>query len=84
MHLNLSLSKAINIGRSSIAFGVNVFNLFDKPYAVDVHRLTGIVDDPGQYYNRNIGQDYSDSYYDRPWMRSSNREINFFVEIGFE
>ena len=21
---------------------------------------------------------------DRPWMKSSNREINFFVEIGFE
>ena len=84
MYLDLSLSKSIEIGRSSLSFGVNIFNIFDKPYAIDVHRLTGKTDDPGQYYNRNIGEDYSASYYDRPWMKSSNREINFFVEIGFE
>ncbi len=84
MHLDMSISKSIKIGRSSLAFGVNIFNLFDKPYSIDVHRLTGKVDDPGRYYTRKIGEDYSHSYYDRPWMRSSNREINFFVEIGFE
>ena len=64
-------------------FNWNVFNIFDKPYIIDVYYLSGKVDDPGSYYTDRVGVEVAGSYYDRPWMRSSNREINFFVEIGF-
>ena len=83
MHFNLSLSKDIKFGKSSLTFGVNVFNVLDEPYAIDIYELTGKVDDPGTYYTRNIGYDYSGTYFDRPWMKSNNREINFFIGVGF-
>ena len=63
--------------------GVNVFNLFDKPYIIDVYPLTGNAVRPGEYYEKDIGKAISGSYYDRPWMYSSNREINFFVRLDF-
>ena len=67
-------------------FGVNIFNLFDKPYTMDIHRITGNADYPGEFYDRDIGKrdGVSGSFYDRPWMYSNNREINFFVRINFE
>ena len=83
MHFNLSLSKDIKFGKSSLTFGVNIFNVLDEPYAIDIYELTGKVDDPGTYYERNIGYDYSGTYFDRPWMKSNNREINFFIGVGF-
>ena len=48
-----------------------------------MYALTGNADYPGEYYEKNIGEDRSGSYYDRPWMYSSNREINFFIRIDF-
>ena len=80
---NLSLSKDIKINKKNkVSLGVNIFNIFNKPYVVDVHQLSGKVDDPGIYYSKEIGKKVSGSHYDRPWMRSTSREINFF--IGFE
>jgi len=83
MYFDMMLSKSINVGKSKISLGVNIFNIFDEPYAIDVHRLSGKVDDPGSYYNNKISYDYAASYYDRPWMKSNNREINFFIGIDF-
>ena len=33
--------------------------------------------------DKSVGKYVSGSYYDRPWMYSDNREINFFVRIDF-
>ena len=81
--MDLSLSKEIKFRRQVLMLGMNVYNLFDKPYPIDVYSITGNADNPGEYYDKNIGESISGSYYDRPWMYSSNREINFFVKIEF-
>ena len=67
-------------------FGMNIFNLFDKPYPIDIYPITGDPDYPGEFYDRKIStpDGVSGSYYDRPWMYSTNREINFFVRIDFD
>ena len=81
--MDLSLSKEFLMNRHRMMLGMNVYNLFDKPYPVDVYSITGTADSPGEYYEDNIGREISGSYYDRPWMYSSNREINFFIRIDF-
>jgi len=81
--MDISLSKEFQMDRHRMMLGMNVFNLFDKPYPVDVYSITGTADSPGEYYEDNIGGEISGSYYDRPWMYSSNREINFFIRIDF-
>ena len=81
--LNLSLSKGFKIGNHKITLGTNVFNLLDDPYPVDIYRLSGNATYPGAYYDKSVGKYVSGSYYDRPWMYSDNREINFFVRIDF-
>tara|TARA_Y100000590_G_C15284174_1_gene849973 strand:- start:18 stop:731 length:714 start_codon:yes stop_codon:yes gene_type:complete len=81
--LNLSLSKFVKIGKHKLTMGANVYNLLDDPYAIDIYRLSGDANNPGEYYNKFIGKSISGSYYDRPWMFSNNREINFFVRIDF-
>ena len=84
--MNLSLSKSIKMKRHSLMIGTNIYNLFDKPYPVDIYPLTGTADYPGEYYDREVGKidGRSGAYYDRPWMYSSNREINLFVRIDFK
>ena len=84
--MNLSLSKEIKIRKHTLMLGTNIFNLFDEPYPIDIYPLTGQADDPGLYYTRNVGKldGRSGAYYDRPWMYSSNREINFFIRIDFD
>ena len=81
--MDLSVSKEFQMNRHRMMLGMNIFNLFDKPYPVDVHFVTGTADSPGEYYEDEIGRQISASYYDRPWMYSSNREINFFIRIDF-
>ena len=82
--LNLSLSKYFNIGNNHrMAIGMNVYNLLDDPYIIDIYRLSGNANYPGAYYDKSVGKAISGSYYDRPWMYSNNREINFFVRIDF-
>ena len=67
-----------------MTFGSNIFNILDQPYPIDIYQLTGTADSPGEYYDESIGKYISGSYYDRPWMYSSNREINFFIRVDFE
>ena len=81
--MDLSISKEFKMKKHTTMFGVNVYNLFDKPYPIDVYEITGNADYPGDYYEKNIAIDYSGSFYDRPWMYSSNREVNFFIRIEF-
>ena len=45
--------------------------------------LSGKVNDPGSYYSRNVGVEYSGTYFDRPWMSASGREINFSIGVEF-
>ena len=82
--MDVSVSKKIQLRSHRMMLGVNVYNLFDKPYTIDIYPVTGTADKPGEYYEKNIGRNISGSYYDRPWMYSSNREINFFVRIDFK
>jgi len=79
--MDMSISKEFEVGDNMVMFGMNIFNLFDKPYPFSVYPLTGRSDRPGEYYEKNIGTELSGSYYDRPWYFSNNREINFFVRF---
>ena len=82
--MDLSLSKEIQLRDHRMMLGMNVYNLFDKPYTIDIYPITGNADKPGEYYEKNIARNISGSFYDRPWMYSSNREINFFIRIDFK
>ena len=44
-----------------------------------------MIPNPGDYYldEVGVGGEYSGAYYDRPWMYSSPREINFFIKLEF-
>ena len=79
--MDISLSKEIDVRKHTIMFGVNIYNIFDKPYPFSVYPLTGTPNRPGEYYEKYIGKELSGSFYDRPWYYSNNREINFFVRI---
>ena len=81
--MDISLSKGFEVGDSKFMVGANIFNLFDKPYPISIHNLTGTADNPGKYYEDNIGVEVSSQLYDRPWYYSNNREINFFVRVEF-
>ncbi len=83
MSFDLKLSKHFEIGRSKLFFGVDVYNVLNDTYPIDVHFLSGKVDDPGTYYTRNIGYEYSGTYYDNPWMSATGREINFSIGVEF-
>jgi len=82
--MDLSLSKEVQLRDHRLMLGMNVYNLFDKPYTIDIYPITGNADKPGEYYEKNIARNISGSFYDRPWMYSSNREINFFIRIDFK
>ena len=79
--MDMSLSKEFVRKKHTIMLGMNIFNIFDKPYPFSVYPLTGTSDRPGEYYEKNIGKEISGSFYDRPWYYSSNREVNFFIRI---
>ena len=71
-----------------VTLGLNVFNIFDWREPWGVWPLTGLAEDPGEYYmkevkNQSDGGTLSGSYYDMPWRYSSPREINFFVRFDF-
>ena len=61
----------------------DINNILDDQYPVDVHFLSGKVNDPGAYYSRNVGFEYSGTYFDNPWMSATGREINFSIGIEF-
>jgi len=83
MQFDIKLSKAFEMGKTKLFFGVDIYNIFDDQYPIDVHYLSGKVDDPGTYYSRNVGFEYSGTYFDRPWMSAGGREINFSIGIEF-
>ena len=71
-----------------VTLGLNVFNIFDWREPWGVWPLTGLAEDPGEYYmkevkNQGDGGTLSGSYYDMPWRYSSPREINFFIRFDF-
>ena len=45
--------------------GMNVYNLFDKPYPIDIYQLTGNADYPGEYYEEGI----------KPYINSNELEF---------
>ena len=47
--MDLSLSKEIQLRDHRMMFGMNVYNLFDKPYTIDIYPITGNADKPGEY-----------------------------------
>lgn len=83
MQFDLKLAKSFEIGKSKMFFGIDVYNIMDDQYPIDVHYLSGKVNDPGTYYSRNVGTEYSGTYFDRPWMSAGGREINFSIGVEF-
>ena len=86
--LNMSLSKGIKFKDFKVSMGLSVFNLLDIINSFYVYPLTGKPDDPGTYYTDWVGlpdakHDKSGSYYDRPWVNASPREINFNIRVDF-
>ena len=86
--LNMSLSKGVKFKDFKVSMGLSIFNLMDIKNSFYVYPLTGKSDDPGTYYTDWVGlpdekHDKSGSYYDRPWVNSSPREINFNIRIDF-
>ena len=83
MQFDVKLAKEFRVGKTRMFFGVDIYNLLDDQYPIDVHYLSGKVNDPGSYYSRNVGVEYSGTYFDRPWMSASGREINFSIGVEF-
>ena len=95
-NFNVSLSKYVQTMGHKVAFGLNIYNIFDTRDPIDVYALTGDALDPGAYYTNYVGlpgsdpagagvsADKSSAYFDRPWRLSQPREINFFIRMDFE
>ena len=86
--VNMSLSKGIKFKDFKVSMGLSLYNLMDIKNAFYVYPLTGKPDDPGTYYTQWVGlpdakHDKSGSYYDRPWVNASPREINFNIRVDF-
>jgi len=95
--VNLAISKYFSFKKSKVSLGLNISNVFNIRNEIDIYALTGTANDPGNYYTQDVGVPYggsefsandpgsahSGSYYDRPWMFSRPRELNFFVRLDF-
>tara|TARA_Y100001970_G_scaffold138328_1_gene170243 strand:- start:1027 stop:1800 length:774 start_codon:yes stop_codon:yes gene_type:complete len=87
-NINMSFSKYLDFKDFKVSMGLNIFNLFDIRNPYSVYPLTGVAEDPGEYYmddvkNQSENGSISGSYYDTPWRYSPPREINFFVKFEF-
>jgi len=94
--LNMSFSKNFDYMGHDFYIGLNIYNLLDIRYPIDVYQLTGLPDDPGVYYTNQVGlpgtdpngagvyADKSSAYYDRPWRSANPRQMNFFIRFDFE
>ena len=67
------------------------FNLFDTENIMDIYTETGKPDVRSEYFTKEIGLPewpyggtVSNSFYDRPWMYGTPREINFFFRIDYK
>ena len=86
--VDLALSRKFILKDMSISLGVNVFNLLDTRNILDIYPETGTANTRGEYYTKEIGLPenggtVSNSFYDRPWMYGTAREINFFIQINY-
>ena len=73
-----------------ITFGLNIFNLFNVINILNIYPETGKPDVRSEYFTKEIGLPewpyggtVSNSFYDRPWMYGTPREINFFFRIDY-
>ena len=94
--INMSFSKSFDYMGHDFYIGLNIYNLFDIRYPIDVYPLTGQANDPGVYYTNQVGlpgtdpngvgayADKSSAYYDRPWRSANPRQMNFFIRFDFE
>ena len=80
---NVAFSKNVEFNDLKVAFGLNIYNVFDNRNEVNIWPLTGTASDPGNYYTDEIGESVSSGYYDTPWYYQSPSEINFFMRIDF-
>ena len=80
---NVAFSKNVEFNDLKVAFGLNIYNVFDNRNEVNIWPLTGTASDPGDYYTDEIGESVSSGYYDTPWYYQSPSEINFFMRIDF-
>ena len=88
-NVNLLFTKAISYSGLKVNLGLNVFNVFNIKNDLDIYALTGVASDPGTYYTDTVGlpdekHDKPSSYFDRPWMYHSPRQINFYMRIDFK
>ncbi len=87
--VNISFNKGFVHKDYRIAFGLNIYNLFDTVNAIDIYPITGKADNPGNDFTKNIGlpednKTLSSGFYDRPWFYGSPREINCFIQIEYK
>ncbi|SVD23691.1 uncharacterized protein METZ01_LOCUS376545, partial [marine metagenome] len=54
-NMDMSVSKGWEMRKHKLMLGVNIFNVFNKPYPHRVYQLTGTPDRPGEYYEDDIG-----------------------------
>ena len=46
MQFDLKLAKGFQVGNTRLFFGVDIYNILDDTYPIDVHFLSGKVNDP--------------------------------------
>ena len=80
---NIAFSNDVKLDDLKLAFGLNIYNVFNSRNQLQIWPLTGTADDPGSYYTDEIGVEVSSGYYDTPWYYQSPAEINFFMRIDF-
>lgn len=88
-NVNLLFTKALKYYGLTVNMGLNIHNVLNIKNDLDVWPLTGTAADPGEYYTDTVGlpdaeHDKPSSYYDRPWMYHSPRQINFYIRIDFK
>ena len=86
--IDLSISKDLVWRDMSVSLGMNIFNVFDTKNIIDIYEETGSPEKRSEYYMKEIGlpedgKTISNSFYDRPWMYGSPREINFFIRVDY-
>ena len=88
-NVNLLFTKAFKYYGLTVNMGLNIQNVFNIINELDIWPLTGTADEPGEYYTDRVGlpdaeHDKPSSYYDRPWMYYSPRQMNFYIRIDFK
>ncbi len=81
-YAHLNFRRFFHLYGVRIKLGVVVQNLFDWKNEIDIWPTTGNADDPGPRLNQLIEDGwYSQTLFDRPYMYSMRRRINFSLEF---